>query len=117
LALLLAAVGLYGVISYTVSRRAREMGIRMALGAQPRQLVSMVTAAGLRLVGTGTVIGIALAATVTSLIARFLYGIRAMDFVTFVGVPLVLAAVGLLATWIPARRASRSDPVAALRSE
>jgi predicted permease len=117
LALLLAAVGLYGVISYTVSRRAREMGIRMALGAQPHQLVTMVTAAGLRLVGTGAAIGIVLAATVTSLIARFLYGIRAMDFVTFAGVPLLLIAVGLFATWLPARRASRSDPVAALRSE
>jgi predicted permease len=117
LSLLLAAVGLYGVVRYAVARRAREIGIRMALGADPRQLVRMLTGAGLRLVATGSAIGIVLAAAVTWPLSRFLFGIRAIDVATFIAIPMLLAAIGLLAAWLPARRVSRADPVAALRAE
>jgi predicted permease len=117
LALLLAAIGLYGTVSYAVARRTREVGVRTALGASRRDIVLLLTRSGTRLIAVGTAIGLALAAAVSWLLARFLYGIRATDALTFVGVPLLLAAVGLLASWIPARRAARVDPMVALRSD
>jgi predicted permease len=117
LALLLAAIGLYGTVSYAVARRTREVGVRNALGASRRDIVILLTGSGLRLIAVGSAIGLALAAAVSWLLSGFLYGIRATDALTFVGVPLLLAAVGLLASWIPARRAARIDPMVALRSD
>ena len=117
LALILASVGLYGVVSYAVSRRAREVGIRMSLGAEPGAVVWMLTSGGMKLVAAGGVIGLVLSAALAQLLSRLLYGVPALDPLTFIGVPLVLGTVAVLASWIPARRASRVDPVAALRSD
>jgi predicted permease len=115
LALLLAAIGLYGLVSYAVARRTREVGIRLALGASTGQVLRLMTGSGLRLVLFGCVIGLALAAAAASFITRFLYGLNALDTIAFASAPLLLLAVGLLASWIPARRAARIDPQSALR--
>ena len=117
LALLLATIGLYGIVSYAVARRTREVGIRVALGADPRSVVAMLTGAGLRLVIVGGVIGLALSAGLTWTISRYLYGVGATDLVTFIGVPAILVGTGLLASWVPARRAARVDPLSALRTD
>jgi len=117
LGLLLAAVGLYGLVSYSVSRRTREVGIRMSLGADPDSVVGLVIRGGMRLVVWGTAIGLVIALAITRVVERFLYGVSATDPVTFLGVPLVLLTVAAVAAYVPARRASRVDPVAALRSE
>jgi predicted lysophospholipase L1 biosynthesis ABC-type transport system permease subunit len=117
LALALAAIGLYGTVSYAVARRTREVGIRSALGASRRELELLLTRGGMRLITIGSAIGLVLAAALTWSIAGFLYGIRATDAFTFVGVPLVLGLVGFLASWLPARRAARVDPMRALRTE
>jgi ABC-type antimicrobial peptide transport system permease subunit len=115
--LLIASIGVYGVISFAVARRAQEIGIRMALGARPSQVVTMVLwyGAAVALVGIviGVVGGLALARAARSLI----YGVSASDPVTFISVPLVLIVVALLATAIPARRAARLDPNRTLRTE
>jgi predicted permease len=117
LALALAAVGIYGVVSYAVSRRTRELGIRMSLGASARDVVAMAVGGGMRLVLAGGVIGVVLAAGVTWSISRYLYGIGTTDLATFVAIPVLLSGVALLAAFIPARRASVVDPVRALKSE
>lgn len=117
LALLLASIGLYGVVSYAVSRRAREVGIRMSLGADASEVVRMLTKEGMQLVALGGVIGLLVAAALSQLLSRLLYGVPALDPVTFFAVPTVLAVVALLASWIPARRATRIDPVGALRAD
>ena len=117
LALLLASVGLYGIVSYAVSQRTHEMGIRMSLGADTGSVIRMLTGGGLRLVAIGGVIGLALALLVTRALSQMLFGIGAFDPLTFVAVPTLLAGVALLAAYIPARRASRIDPVSALRTE
>jgi ABC-type antimicrobial peptide transport system permease subunit len=117
LALTLAAIGIYGVVSYAVSKRTRELGIRMSLGASARDVVRMAVAGGMRLVVIGGALGILLSAAVTWSIARFLYGIGATDLATFAAIPLLLSAVALAAAYVPARRASEVDPVRALRSE
>jgi predicted permease len=117
LALLLAGLGLYGVVSYAVSRRVHEVGIRLSLGAEAGEVVWMLTRGGLRLVAVGGVVGLVLAAALSQLLSRLLYGVPPLDPLTFMGVPLVLGAVAVFASWIPARRASRIDPVTALRSE
>jgi len=117
LALTLAGVGLYGVVSYGVARRTREMGVRMALGANARDVVRLVVGEGMRVVIVGMVVGIALAFGATRLLSSVLFGISASDPFTFVMTPAVLAAVALLASYIPARRATRVDPVRALRSD
>ena len=116
-ALLLAAIGIYGLMAYSVQQRTQEMGIRMALGADRGRIRKLVVWHGMRLALVGVVIGIAAAFGLTRLIASFLYGVKAWDPVAFVVVPLVLAAVALLAVWFPATRASRLDPQQALRIE
>jgi putative ABC transport system permease protein len=117
LALLLAAVGLYGVISYSVSRRVREIGIRMALGAGRREVLRMVLKEAMALVAVGIGLGLAAGAIMTRLLAGFLYAVSVTDPATFAGVTLLLGAVALLASLIPARRATRVDPMVALRYE
>jgi len=110
-------VGIYGVVSYAVSRRTRELGIRMSLGASARDVVAMAVGGGMRLVLVGGVIGVVLAAGVTWSISRYLYGIGTTDLATFVAIPVLLSGVALLAAFVPARRASVVDPVRALKSE
>ncbi|HKS81584.1 MAG TPA: ABC transporter permease [Candidatus Acidoferrales bacterium] len=117
LALALAMGGLYGVISYTMSQRTREIGLRMALGAGPRDVAALVLRYGLAMSGLGVVLGIALAFGATHVLSSLLYGIRADDPATLIGVSFVLIAVTLLACWLPARRAMEVDPMVALRYE
>ena len=115
--LTLAAIGLYRVMSYSVRRRTREIGIRMALGGRPSTVLAMVVRQGLALTGIGLAIGLAIAARIGRLSATLLYGISGTDLVTFLVVPTVLVAVALVAIVIPARRAGQVDPAVALRSE
>ena len=117
LALALAAIGIYGVIAYTVSRRTREIGIRMALGARLGDVVRDVVASGLRLAGLGVAIGLAVSLLVTRALQSLLYGVSSVDPMTFLVVPVGLLFVAALACLVPARRASRVDPMVALRSE
>jgi predicted permease len=115
--LILAAVGLYGVMSYSVSRRTREIGIRMALGAQVRQVQQLIVRQGMVLAGIAIILGVPAAYALSKLFNSALYGIHNNDPATYVVVPVFLAAVALLACWLPARRASRVDPQLVLRCE
>jgi len=115
--LLLAAIGLYGVLAYSVARRTREIGIRMALGAQIGDVIRLILGQGLVLVAVGGVIGITVALAAGRVLRAYLFGVSSTDPVTFVAVALLLAAVALFACWLPARRAAKVDPMAALRCE
>jgi putative ABC transport system permease protein len=117
LALALALIGLYGVLAYHVVQRTHEIGIRLALGAQPRNLVALVMKQGLQLVLFGLALGLAGAYALTRLLGRVLYGVSTTDAPTFAGVALLLALIALLVSWIPARRATQVDPMIALRCE
>ncbi len=116
-ALLLAAIGIYGLMAYSVEQRTQEIGIRMALGAQPPQVRNMVVMQGMRLALIGVAAGLAAAFGLTRLIASFLFGVKTLDPLVFTTVPLLLIAVALFAIWLPARRATRIDPLDALRYE
>ena len=116
-AALLAAVGIYGVMSYSVSERTHEIGIRMALGAHRGDVLGLIAKLWFKLIFIGVAIGIAAALGLTRLIAKLIYGVGAFDPLTFVGVAIVLAFVALLACYIPARRASSVNPMVALRHE
>jgi ABC-type antimicrobial peptide transport system permease subunit len=117
LALVLAAVGLYGLIGYTVANRKREIGIRVALGATARQVVGPIVREGLTLGALGIAIGLAASLAATRVLAAFLFGVTATDPLTFAGVAGLLLAVAFAASVVPARRALKVDPVTALRAE
>jgi putative ABC transport system permease protein len=116
-ALILAAIGIYGLMAYTVQQRTQEMGIRMALGADRSRIRNLVVWQGMQLALVGAVIGIAAASGLTHLIASFLFGVKPYDLIVFVTVPVILTAVALFAVWIPATRASKLDPMESLRVE
>jgi putative ABC transport system permease protein len=117
LAVLLAAVGIYGVISYSASQRTREIGIRMALGAKPGDIFKAVIAQGMLLVVIGIAIGCAVAIWLTNLIRGLLFGITPTDITAFAITAAVLLAVALVASWLPAQRAMKIDPLLAIRNE
>jgi predicted permease len=117
LALALAAIGTYGLIAYSVEQRTAEIGIRLALGAEAADVRRIIVLQGMRLVIFGVLIGIPLAFNLTKFIQRFLFGVEPRDPITFVTIPVVVSATALLAVWLPARRASRTSPIDALRYE
>ena len=116
-ALLLAAIGIYALMAYSVQQRTQEIGIRLALGAEPRNVRNMVIRQGMGVALVGVAIGVASAFALARVIATFLFGVAARDTLVFVTVPLLLSAVALIGVWLPARRAARVDPVIALRTE
>src|SRR5262249_34335911 len=116
-ALFLAAIGIYGLMAYSVQQRTQEIGIRLALGAGLAQVRTMVVFQGMRLAMIGVAIGIAGAFGLTRVIATFLFGVKERDVAVFTMVAVMLTVVSLLAVWFPARRATRIDPVVALRYE
>jgi ABC-type antimicrobial peptide transport system permease subunit len=116
-ALLLAAIGLYGVMSHLVTQSTRDIGVLVALGARPGNIIQLVVRQGMELAGIGIVVGLAAAVALTRVMASLLFGVSATDLATFAAVPALLGAVALAATAIPAWRATRVDPMVALREE
>jgi putative ABC transport system permease protein len=116
-ALFLAAIGIYGVMAYAITQQTHEIGIRVALGAQPRNVLQLVLRRGVRLAGVGATFGVAAALAFTRLMAGLLYDVSATDPLTFSCVVILLLAIALLACYVPARRAMRVDPMVALRCE
>jgi ABC-type antimicrobial peptide transport system permease subunit len=116
-ALALATIGIYGVMAYLVNQGTRELGIRIALGASPRNILSLVLRQGVALAFSGVTIGLASALLLTRLIRSLLFGVEATDPITFAGFSLLLAMITLLASYIPARRAARIDPLISLRCD
>jgi putative ABC transport system permease protein len=116
-ALVLAAIGIYGIMSYAVKRRTREIGIRMALGARPRDVLRLVVGQGMQLALLGLAIGVLGAFLATRLMAKLLFGVSATDPLTFASIALLLSGVAFVASWLPARRAVLTDPTSALRIE
>jgi ABC-type antimicrobial peptide transport system permease subunit len=117
IALLLAAVGLYGVLSFTVAQQRREIGLRMALGAQRADIYRLVLSSGLRLTAIGLAAGLVAGAVLSRSMASLTYGVTPLDPATFISVPLALTVLASLACFVPARRATRVDPLVALRTE
>jgi len=117
LAVVLAVVGIYGIIAYTVQQRTREIGIRMALGASAERVVAMVVRHGLVLAAAGVLLGSVGAYAVSRVLRSLLFGVSVRDPFTFIGVAALLGVVALLASWIPARRAARVDPLSAMRAD
>jgi predicted lysophospholipase L1 biosynthesis ABC-type transport system permease subunit len=116
-AVVLSAIGIYGVMAYSVGQRTRELGVRVAIGARPADLLSMVVGQGMRLAAAGIGLGLVLAVAASRLAASLLYGISASDPLTFAGIALLLGLIAFAASYIPARRATRVDPIVALRCE
>jgi ABC-type antimicrobial peptide transport system permease subunit len=117
LALALAVLGVYGVVSYAVARRTREVGIRLAVGAQPGALVRLLMREGVALVAAGIVVGLLLGLAGAQVLHSLLFGVSGVDPLTFIGAPVLLMLVGALAAFLPARRASRVDPASVMRAE
>jgi ABC-type antimicrobial peptide transport system permease subunit len=117
IALALAVIGIYGVMTFTVSQRTREIGIRIALGADRAKVIRMVVGEGAALAGIGVAIGVGLALGLTRVLSAFLYDVKPSDPLTYVGLVLVLGGTVLAAAWIPARRAARVDPAGVLKGE
>jgi putative ABC transport system permease protein len=117
LALVLSCIGLYGVMSYAVAQRTRELGVRMALGAQTRDVLKMVLRQGMWLTLLGAALGVAGAVALTRMIKSWLFGVSPTDPLTFAAAVLLLTIVALLSCWVPARRAAKVDPITALRFE
>jgi putative ABC transport system permease protein len=117
LALLLAAIGTYGVVAFAVATRTREIGVRVALGARPADVLRLVLGGGLKLAAAGVMLGLGAALASARVLATMLYGVTPHDPVTFAAIGAIVAAVAAAATYVPARRAMRVDPVVALRGE